>query len=402
MQIHIITGSSSAIYRQIADQVRQGVVTGKLAVGDAMPSVRQLAKDLVINPNTVAKAYAELVRDGVLESQQGRGVFVAARRNVFSKAERNRRLDLALDTALSEALDIGFCARGDLAADAFAIGQVERHGKVAEESESRTMSLDMVIRTHGLTRYFGGRAVVRNLNFAVPRGSVVALLGLNGAGKTTTLRMLLGLLAPTRGRAEVLGRDSQQLRPEDRARIGFTGEGHFLYGWMRVREVESFGRQTFPRWNPALFHEIVDRFEIDVAARVRWLSRGQRAGVSLASTLGSHPELLILDDPALGLDPVSRRALNETIVDFCDSGQPQRSTQHASTGRCGADCRSRRGDGAGEFAGRYHDGQSARARGGMECEYAHGPGTRPSNPEINSQSATRRTMGGHGVRPGRR
>ena len=182
------------------------------------------------------------------------------------------------------------------------------------------MSTTDVIRTHQLTRYFGRRAVVRELDFSVPRGSVVGLLGLNGAGKTTTIRMLLGFLESTRGTCELLGRDSRTLTPDDRARIGHTVEGHFLYPWMRVRECEKFGRETHPRWDSSFFEQAVRRFGIDTDSKVSWLSRGQRAGVSLASTLAGDPELLILDDPALGLDPVSRRALNETIIEFCESG----------------------------------------------------------------------------------
>ncbi len=115
MQIRVIPGSSAAIYRQIADQVRRAVVSGDINVGDAMPSVRVLAKELVVNPNTVAKAYAELIRDGVLETQPGRGAFVAKRRSVFSKAERLRRLDDALDTAISAAVTLDFSAEEILA-----------------------------------------------------------------------------------------------------------------------------------------------------------------------------------------------------------------------------------------------------------------------------------------------
>lgn len=108
MQIHISAGSPQSIYRQIADQIRQAIVSGNLKVGDAVPSVRQLAKELAINPNTVAKAYSELTRDGVLEGQSGRGCVVASRKNVFSKAERVRRLELVLDSLVSEALTLGF------------------------------------------------------------------------------------------------------------------------------------------------------------------------------------------------------------------------------------------------------------------------------------------------------
>ena len=108
MQINITPGNSLSIYRQITDQIKRAVATEKLAIGDALPSVRQLAKDLVINPNTVAKAYAELVREGVLESQQGRGYFVAKKKSIYSRAERIRRLDEAIDGVISEAITLDF------------------------------------------------------------------------------------------------------------------------------------------------------------------------------------------------------------------------------------------------------------------------------------------------------
>jgi GntR family transcriptional regulator len=109
--IHITTGSGTPIYRQIVEQVRLAVARGALAPGDAVPSVRTLAERLVINFNTVAKAYAELVRDGVLESHQGRGVFVASkRRQVYSRAERLRRLRQAVDTFVNEAVLLDFTA----------------------------------------------------------------------------------------------------------------------------------------------------------------------------------------------------------------------------------------------------------------------------------------------------
>jgi GntR family transcriptional regulator len=109
--ISITTGSGTPIYRQIGDQVRLGVATGALAPGDPLPSVRALADRLVINANTVAKAYAELVRDGVVESQQGLGFFVASKkRQVYSRAERLRRLNQALETFVHEAVFLDFSA----------------------------------------------------------------------------------------------------------------------------------------------------------------------------------------------------------------------------------------------------------------------------------------------------
>ena len=110
-QIEIATGTGAPIYRQIVDQVRLAVATGGLSPGVAMPSVRSLAERLVINFNTVAKAYADLVRDGVLESQQGKGFFVAnEKRQVYSRAERLRRLHQALDAFVHEAVCLDFTA----------------------------------------------------------------------------------------------------------------------------------------------------------------------------------------------------------------------------------------------------------------------------------------------------
>ena len=108
--INVTTGAGTPIYRQIIDQVRLGVATGALRPGQAMPSVRSLAERLVVNPNTVVKAYAELVRDGVLEARQGMGFFVAQKRQIYSKAERLRRLRLAVDDFIHEAVFLDFSA----------------------------------------------------------------------------------------------------------------------------------------------------------------------------------------------------------------------------------------------------------------------------------------------------
>ena len=108
MKFRIVAGSSTSIYRQIADQVARAVATGELPVGEPIPSVRALAKELVINPNTVVKAYADLVRDGIVETQAGRGYFVAKRRQVYSKSERLRRLDEAIQGLINQAVSLDF------------------------------------------------------------------------------------------------------------------------------------------------------------------------------------------------------------------------------------------------------------------------------------------------------
>ncbi len=173
---------------------------------------------------------------------------------------------------------------------------------------------DIVIRAQGLARHFGNKAAVRAVDLAVPRGSVFALLGRNGSGKTTTIRMLLGLLEPTRGSSEVLGVSSRAIPTEVRGRIGFLTEGHPVIGWMRVRELGRFQAACFRRWNEEIFRAVIDHFRLDPKARAGDLSRGERAGLCLALTLAPEPELLVLDDPALGLDPVARRSLLEALI----------------------------------------------------------------------------------------
>jgi GntR family transcriptional regulator len=107
-EISIATGSDVPIYRQIVDQVCRAIATGELAPGAQLPSVRALAEQLVINPNTVRKTYADLIREGILESHQGKGVFVARRRTVYTKAERARRIDTALEAFVNEGMYLGF------------------------------------------------------------------------------------------------------------------------------------------------------------------------------------------------------------------------------------------------------------------------------------------------------
>ncbi|MEQ1829456.1 MAG: GntR family transcriptional regulator [Pirellula sp.] len=108
MKIKIVVGSNTAIFRQIAEQISRAVATGEIAVGHPVPSVRVLAKELLLNPNTVVKAYGDLVRDGVLETQPGRGYFVAKRRQIYTRTERLRRLDEAIQSLIGQALALDF------------------------------------------------------------------------------------------------------------------------------------------------------------------------------------------------------------------------------------------------------------------------------------------------------
>lgn len=171
-----------------------------------------------------------------------------------------------------------------------------------------------VIVTQRLTKFYQRRPVVNSLDLRVPQGSVYGLLGRNGAGKSTAIKMLLGMVHPDGGSAAVLGEDALLLRPQTRARIGYLAEGHPLYRWMTVGETVRLTRAFYPGWNEALVEQILDHFALSRRLKLSRLSNGQRAQVSLALVVAADPELLILDDPTLGLDTVVRRDFLESLI----------------------------------------------------------------------------------------
>jgi ABC-2 type transport system ATP-binding protein len=165
-------------------------------------------------------------------------------------------------------------------------------------------------------RWFGAQVVLRGVSFRVEPGQVFALLGRNGAGKTTALRILLGFLAPLRGSARVLGVESACLLPVQRARMGYVGEDHRLYPTMRVRDAVAFEAGTRPGFRRDLVRGALARCGLRDGQKIPRLSRGQRAQLSLILAVATEPEILICDDPALGLDAVMRRELLDALIDL--------------------------------------------------------------------------------------
>jgi len=171
-----------------------------------------------------------------------------------------------------------------------------------------------VIRTERLTKHYGDKRVVDCLNLRVEQGQVYGLLGRNGAGKSTTIKMLLGMVQPDSGNVTLLGESVDSLCPETRQRIAYIAEGHPLYNWMTVGQAVRFARSFYTQWNDTLLEQILDHFELSRRQKLRRLSHGQRAQVSLALAVAPEPELLILDDPTLGLDTVVRRDFLESLI----------------------------------------------------------------------------------------
>jgi ABC-2 type transport system ATP-binding protein len=186
---------------------------------------------------------------------------------------------------------------------------------------SITSSVQSVVEFDRVQRWFGPRLVLKGLTFRVDPGQVYALLGRNAAGKTTALRILLGFLEPLVGAARVFGVDSRELGPAERARIGYVGEDHRLYPTMRVRDAVAFEADTRPAFRREFAAQALQRCGLAPKQWIPRLSRGQRAQLSLVLAIAAGPELLIFDDPALGLDVVMRRELLDVMIDLlADTG----------------------------------------------------------------------------------
>ena len=176
------------------------------------------------------------------------------------------------------------------------------------------MTTDHVIETVALSKRYGNKLALDHLDLCIPRGRIHAIVGANGAGKSTLFRVLLGFLPPTSGSARILGRDSRMLGPGDRARIGFVNEEHTLPGWMRVSQVAAMQQRQYPRWNQQAYDDVIGHYNVEPRQKIAQLSRGERAGFNLALALAQSPELLVLDEPTLGLDVVAKRAFLESLM----------------------------------------------------------------------------------------
>jgi len=181
------------------------------------------------------------------------------------------------------------------------------------------MTSDAVISTEQVCRRFGDKEVLRGVDLAVPRGSVVGLLGKNATGKSTLLKCLLGLLRIDDGTARVFNEDPWWLSADSKARLGYVPQEVSLYGWMRVGQILQYTGAFYPRWNTALADELMRQWELPPKDRAGTLSPGQLQKLAIVLALGHEPELLVLDEPVGSLDPVARRDFLRTILDIAQS-----------------------------------------------------------------------------------
>jgi ABC-2 type transport system ATP-binding protein len=175
--------------------------------------------------------------------------------------------------------------------------------------------MNPAIRTEGLSKRFGRTVAVDHLDLSVPEGAIFAMVGPNGAGKTTLIKMLMNILRPTAGRAEVLGIDSRSLAGKAFNLIGYVSENQELPEGMTAGGMLDYFRAFYPTWDPDLERQLVRQFDLPLKRQLKHLSRGMRMKAAFASSLAYRPPLIVLDEPFTGLDPLVRDELIEGLIE---------------------------------------------------------------------------------------
>jgi ABC-2 type transport system ATP-binding protein len=175
-------------------------------------------------------------------------------------------------------------------------------------------SPENAVEIRGLSRRFGSKLALNEVSFSIPAGSVLGLVGENGAGKTTLIKHVLGLLKAQSGTVRVFGKNPVVDPVGVLSRVGYLSEEVDLPDWMRVRDLMRYSQSFYPAWDPAFAERLRGEFMLSPDATIRSLSKGQRARAGLLVALSYRPDLLVLDEPSSGLDPMVRRDILHAII----------------------------------------------------------------------------------------
>jgi ABC-2 type transport system ATP-binding protein len=178
----------------------------------------------------------------------------------------------------------------------------------------------MIISCENITHYYGNRLIYENLNFEVPRGKILGLLGKNGTGKTTIINILNGYLKPRSGVCRLFGERMEHLSPHTKARVGLLLEGHIQHSYFNVVQIEKYYSRFFPNWKREAYYELLKKLKVSDRQKISSMSCGQRSQVALGLLFAQDPELMILDDFSMGLDPGYRRLFVEYLKEYTSAG----------------------------------------------------------------------------------
>src|SRR5438270_1317437 len=175
---------------------------------------------------------------------------------------------------------------------------------------------EMMLELRGVSKSFGHKRVLQEVDLSLSAGSALGLVGKNGGGKTTLLKCALGLQRPQLGDVQILGEPAWELSAAGKELLGYVPQKIDLYPWMKIRQITAYTGAFYPRWNKALVERLLREWELNPEDRVGPLSVGQMQKLAIILALGHEPDLLVLDEPAASLDPVARRQFLETLLDM--------------------------------------------------------------------------------------
>jgi ABC-2 type transport system ATP-binding protein len=173
-----------------------------------------------------------------------------------------------------------------------------------------------IIQCEDITHYYGKKLIYEHLNFEVSPGKILGLLGKNGTGKTTIINILTGYLKPHSGVCRLFGEDMEHLSPKTKSRVGLLLEGHIQHSYFNVEQVEKFYSRFFPNWKREAYYELLKKLQVTPTQKISTMSCGQRSQVALGLLFAQDPDLLILDDFSMGLDPGYRRLFVEYLREY--------------------------------------------------------------------------------------
>ena len=176
--------------------------------------------------------------------------------------------------------------------------------------------MEKIIECDKITHYYGSRLIYENLSFDVEKGKILGLLGKNGTGKTTIINILNGYLKPRSGVCRLFGEDMEHITPATKARIGLLLEQHVQHAYFNVEQIEKYYSAFFPNWKRDAYYELLKKLQVTPTQKLSTMSCGQCSQVALGLLFAQDPELLILDDFSMGLDPGYRRLFVEYLKEY--------------------------------------------------------------------------------------
>lgn len=179
---------------------------------------------------------------------------------------------------------------------------------------------EYVVVASKLTKRYAQFAL-QDINLRIPKGYITGLIGPNGAGKSTLIKLLMGVLLPHQGEVRIFGETLLQQETQIKDRIGYVSDESYYYEHLTIRQLHRVIRPFYKQWDEQAFNEYLERFSLSPKAKIRNLSKGMKMKLSLAFALSHHAELLIMDEPTAGLDPVFRRELLELLADLMLDGR---------------------------------------------------------------------------------